>query len=95
MATAQNEYATLVALIGFEQERSTMNPLAKDVTGNDREHPQPSSSPALLPDSPDPLAAARARRLAALQAAEGLWKDRTDIPKDGVTAQEQLRGEWH
>jgi hypothetical protein len=49
----------------------------------------------LLPDSPDPLVAARARRLLALQAAEGLWKDRTDIPKDGVEAQEQLRVEWH
>ena len=44
-------------------------------------------------DSPDPLVAARARRLLALQAAEGLWKDRTDIPKDGVKAQEQLRAE--
>ena len=42
----------------------------------------------------DALAQARARRLAALQAAEGLWKDRTDIPRDGVTAQEQLRAEW-
>jgi hypothetical protein len=43
----------------------------------------------------DALQQARARRLAALQAAEGLWKDRTDIPKDGVKAQEQLRAEWH
>ena len=56
---------------------------------------KPSSSLPPLPGSPDPLLAARARRLAALQAAEGLWKDRTDIPKDGVAAQEQLRGEWH
>ena len=45
-------------------------------------------------DEYDPLAAARARRLLALQAAEGLWKDRIDIPKDGVAAQEQLRAEW-
>lgn len=43
----------------------------------------------------DTLAQARARRLAALQAAEGLWKDRTDISKDGVKAQKQLRDEWH
>ena len=42
----------------------------------------------------DPLVQARARRLAALKAAEGLWKDRTDVPKDGVEAQEQLRAEW-
>lgn len=41
-----------------------------------------------------PIEAARSRRLAALEAAEGLWKDRTDIPKDGVKAQEQLRSEW-
>lgn len=75
-----------------------MSPLPNNV--NDQEQNkasslEPSSSLPPLPGSPDPLAAARARRLAALQAAEGLWKDRTDIPKDGVAAQEQLRGEWH
>jgi hypothetical protein len=38
---------------------------------------------------------ARRRRLrAALAAAEGLWKDRQDVPKDGVEYQEQLRAEW-
>ncbi|MFP5390173.1 MAG: hypothetical protein ACLGI6_01300 [Gammaproteobacteria bacterium] len=42
----------------------------------------------------DPREAARQRRAAALKAAEGLWKDRTDLPKDGVQAQEQLRNEW-
>ena len=36
----------------------------------------------------------RRRRLAALQAAEGLWKDRTDIPKDGAQYQDLLRAEW-
>ena len=36
----------------------------------------------------------RRRRAAALKAAEGLWKNRTDIPKDGVEFQEQLRAEW-
>lgn len=36
----------------------------------------------------------RQRRLTALQAAQGLWKDRTDVPKDGVEYQEQLRDEW-
>lgn len=36
----------------------------------------------------------RRRRTAALKVAEGLWKDRTDIPKDGVEYQEQLRAEW-
>jgi len=48
------------------------------------------------PDAPvDRLLAARQRRLTALKAAEGLWKNRTDVPKDGVKAQEQLRAEWH
>jgi hypothetical protein len=42
----------------------------------------------------NPQDAARQRRAAALKAAEGLWKNRTDIPKDGVQAQEQLRAEW-
>ncbi len=37
----------------------------------------------------------RLQRLrAALAAAEGLWKDRQDIPKDGVEFQERLRAEW-
>lgn len=40
------------------------------------------------------LELARRRRLGALTAAEGLWKDRVDVPKDGVQAQEQLRAEW-
>jgi hypothetical protein len=43
---------------------------------------------------PSALAASRMRRAAALKAAEGLWKDRTDIPKDGVEYQNQLRAEW-
>lgn len=60
------------------------------VDADDYEH---NESP--VTDQVDPLVAARARRLLALQAAEGLWKDRTDISKDGVDAQEQLRAEWH
>jgi hypothetical protein len=41
------------------------------------------------------LLQARARRLVALKAAEGMWKDRTDMSLDGLKAQEQLRTEWH
>jgi hypothetical protein len=58
------------------------------------------SAPAALDTVPEPQlsleqAEAKRRRLAAaLKAAEGLWKDRTDIPKDGVEYQEQLRSEW-
>lgn len=36
----------------------------------------------------------RRRRVSALKAAEGLWKNRTDVPKDGIEYQEQLRAEW-
>jgi hypothetical protein len=64
-----------------------MNPLTKEI--DTRAEPAPSMT------AEDTLAQARARRLAALKAAEGLWADRTDIPKDGVQAQEQLRAEWH
>jgi hypothetical protein len=52
------------------------------------------SEPVAVSKAEDTLAQARARRLAALQAAEGLWKDRTDISKDGVKAQEAVRDEW-
>lgn len=34
------------------------------------------------------------RREEAIRRAEGLWKDRTDIPKDGVEYQEKIRGDW-
>lgn len=67
-----------------------MSTLTKEVVADDYEPNEPPPANSL-----DPLVAARERRLLALQAAEGLWKDRTDIPKDGVEAQEQLRSEWH
>jgi hypothetical protein len=51
--------------------------------------------PATSEPAINPREAARQRRAAALKAAEGLWKDRSDMPKDGVEAQEQLRAEWH
>ncbi len=68
-----------------------MSTLIKEVGADDCEP----IAPAPTLNSPDPLVAARERRFLALRAAEGLWKDRTDIPKDGVEAQEQLRSEWH
>lgn len=58
---------------------------------NKKDHP---AEPVTVSKAEDALAQARARRLAALQAAESLWKVRTDISKDGVKAQEQLRDEW-
>lgn len=36
----------------------------------------------------------RRRRSEALQAVEGMWKSRTDIPLDGVEYQEQIRSDW-
>lgn len=63
-----------------------MNPIIKEgTTGEAIETAQRSE---------EALAQARARRLAALKAAEGMWANRTDIPLDGVKAQEQLRAEW-
>ncbi|NHZ36823.1 hypothetical protein [Massilia rubra] len=56
------------------------------------EHPDLSA-----PHEPPPLSpmeVKRRRLAAALKAAEGLWKDRKDMPKDGVEYQEQLRSEW-
>lgn len=50
------------------------------------------------PDEPPPLSPVEVKRrrlAAALKAAEGLWKDRKDMPTDGVEYQEQLRSEWH
>nr|WP_315222936.1 hypothetical protein [uncultured Duganella sp.] len=58
------------------------------------EHPDLAASPGVPLQHDDPLEARQSRRLVALKAAEGLWKDRTDIPKDGVKYQNQLRGEW-
>lgn len=36
----------------------------------------------------------RARRMKALKAVSGLWKDRKDIPDDGVDYQRLARSEW-
>lgn len=59
------------------------------------EHLDLAATPEPEPQPLESLEARRHRRLAALNAAEGLWKDRTDIPKDGVEYQNKLRGEWH
>lgn len=51
--------------------------------------------PDLKPDQIlSPQEERRRRRAAALKAAEGLWKGRTDIPRDGAKFQDQLRAEW-
>ncbi|MCY0914098.1 hypothetical protein [Massilia antarctica] len=42
----------------------------------------------------DALRSERARRLAALNAAFGMWKDRDDTPKDGLQYQIESRAEW-
>ncbi len=36
----------------------------------------------------------QAKLRAALKALEGIWKDRTDIPKDGVEFERMLRDKW-
>lgn len=45
-------------------------------------------------DSPEAIEASRQKRLAALKATFGLWKNRADVPQDGVEYQEGLRSEW-
>lgn len=39
-------------------------------------------------------AADRARRLQLLQRTAGIWKDRADVPKDGLDYQREERAEW-
>ena len=63
-----------------------------DQAERDDEQTGSAATPAPLPHPQD---AARLRRAAALKAAEGLWKDRVEMAKDGVQVQEQLRAEWH
>ncbi len=54
----------------------------------------PGLSGAHEPRPLSPMEMKRRRLAAALKAAEGLWKDRNDMPNDGVEYQEQLRSEW-
>ncbi len=42
----------------------------------------------------DTIEARRARRMAALKKAAGIWANRPDIPADGLKYQRQLRSEW-
>lgn len=70
--------------IQFEQRQAPMSTLP-----NVGERPVVNSSASSLEQEER-----RRRRIAALKAAEGLWKHRTDLPKDGVEYQEQLRAEW-
>ncbi|MYM65404.1 hypothetical protein GTP45_00970 [Pseudoduganella sp. FT55W] len=36
----------------------------------------------------------RQKRLEAIDLIFGMWKNRTDIPQDGLAFQEELRAEW-
>jgi hypothetical protein len=47
-----------------------------------------------LPEATAPQVDDRARRLAILRQTAGMWKDRTDIPKDGLQYQLEARAEW-
>ncbi len=40
------------------------------------------------------LAERRAKRLEVLKKTCGLWKDRDDVPKDGLEYQNMIREEW-
>lgn len=54
----------------------------------------PSTAAKSAPSYPDTPEGRRARRAAALAKAAGIWKDRTDIPKDGLEYQRMMREEW-
>lgn len=59
------------------------------------EHKPPPPEPAKdQPQYPNTPEGRRARRAAALAKAAGMWKDRTDIPKDGLEYQRMMREEW-
>jgi hypothetical protein len=64
-------------------------PMESPLYAGEQTNPDAPSEPATTP-----LEERRQRRIAALRRAEGLWKSRTDIPKDGAEYQAQLRNEW-
>lgn len=43
---------------------------------------------------PDTAEGRKARRKAALDRAFGMWRNRTDIPKDGLEYERMMRDEW-
>jgi hypothetical protein len=65
--------------------------VSMDILSDINEHTAPATLPVRTNDEKQER---RRRRLAALAAAEGIWKDRTDIPLDGVQYQNELRDEW-
>jgi hypothetical protein len=65
------------------------------IAKNPGEHPDIDASPEPQLQPIDFLEARRSRRVAALTAAEGLWKNRTDVPRDGIEYQNRLRAEWN
>jgi len=58
--------------------------LGRDVTFKFATEPQPADTEA-----------ARQRRLQAIGLIAGLWANRPDASKDGLTLQEELRSEWY
>ncbi|CAN7586871.1 hypothetical protein LJR289_004235 [Pseudoduganella sp. LjRoot289] len=54
----------------------------------------PSAPPAASQMAEDTIEARRARRMAALKRVAGIWKDRPDIPADGLEYQRAMRAEW-
>ena len=92
-----NRLNVLAAQVQAYEAQNFSTELTKSIGASgleNHEHPELSASPGVPSQPGDPLEARQSRRLVALKAAEGLWKDRTDIPKDGVKYQNQLRGEW-
>lgn len=45
-------------------------------------------------ETANPMEGQRQKRLQAIDLIFGIWRDRTDIPKDGLAYQEKMRAEW-
>ena len=92
-----NRLNLLAAQVQAYEAQNFSTELTKPIDASElenHEHPDLAASPRVPLQPYDPLEARQSGRFVALKAAEGLWKDRTDIPKDGVKYQNQLRGEW-
>ncbi|TNC73943.1 hypothetical protein FHI69_22505 [Janthinobacterium lividum] len=85
-----NRLNVLAAQVQAYEAQNFSTELTKPIGASElenHEHPDLAASPRAPSQPGDPLEARQSCRLVALKAAEGLWKDRTDIPKDGVKYQ--------
>lgn len=89
-ATADCDYIKLGVLnmSSWEYAMSTRH-LIPDSKSNDATAADPQPIP-----PPDTVEGRRARRMNALKAVAGLWKDREDLPAEALEYQRAMRAEW-